>query len=373
MATIRDVAKLAKCSTATVSRFFNQKYVSPDAERRILEAIEALAFSPNIVARNLKLKRSMMLGMIIPDITEPFFPAVVKGVEDVARANQYSLMLFNTQEDEEREAKCVDILLAQQCDGILLIKARYSAQHERHRAKLATLPVPIVHLDRAPDVTRDAVLVDNVTGAHRGTEHLLKLGHRQIAIVMMGGAVPTHLERLEGYRRALAEYGVEPRNDYIQQTDPTVADAYSVTLQLLAGPDPPTAIFATNARLTVGVLAAINNRGLRCPEDISVLGHDGFDWQSVFRPRLTIVDQPGYLMGSKGAELLIQRITGALEGPARRILLNPDLVVRESCGIYRHHQPPSVAPSPATTATVSAATIGPTFREPPSPTQTPSR
>jgi len=339
MPNIHDVARLAKCSTATVSRFFNQKSVSRDAERRILAAVEALAFSPNAVARSLKLKRSMMLGMIIPDITEPFFPAVVKGVEDTARVGGYSLMLFNTQEDEARESMCIDILLGRQCDGALLIKAPHSAQHERYRAKLATLPLPIVYLDRAPDAERDAVLVDNQTGARRGVEHLLKLGHRKIGIVMMGHRVSTHLDRLEGYRRALTDYGIPDRPEYVQQTEPTVPGAYSATLQLLDVADPPSAIFATNTRLTVGVMAAIESRQLRCPEDVSVLGYDGFDWQAVFRPRLTIVDQPAYLMGSKAAELLIARVSGALEGAAQRIVLNPELVVRESCGVYQGHQP----------------------------------
>jgi LacI family transcriptional regulator len=116
-----------------------------------------------------------------------------------------------------------------------------------------------------------------------------------------------------------------------------MADAYSVTLQLLASGDPPTAIFATNARITLGVMAAINSRGLRCPDDVSVLGHDGFDWQTVFHPRLTIVEQPACLMGTRAAELLVQRIGGTLTGPARRIVLNPELVVRESCGVYRDH------------------------------------
>ena len=345
MATIRDVARLAKCSTATVSRFFNQKYVSAEAERRILAAIDALAYSPNVAARNLKLKRSMILGMIIPDVTEPFFPAVVKGVEDVARVHRFSLMLFNTQEDEEREAACIDILLAHQCDGLLLIKAPPGPRHDRYRARLATLSSPIVYLDRAPDVAADAVLVDNVTGARRGVEHLIRLGHRNIAIIMMGRGVPTHLERLDGYRRALAEYGIEARAGFVQQTEPTMADAYSVTLQLLASPDPPTAVFATNARITLGVMAAINSRGLRCPEDISVLGHDGFDWQTVFRPRLTIVEQPASLMGTRAAELLVQRIAGSLDGAPRRIVLNPELVVRESCGVYRGHD--TTLPSPA--------------------------
>jgi LacI family transcriptional regulator len=200
-------------------------------------------------------------------------------------------------------------------------------------------------------VAADAVLVDNVNGARSGVEHLIRLGHHDIAIIMMGRGVPTHLERLDGYRRALAEYGIEARPDFVHQTEPTMADAYSVTLQLLSSPNPPTAIFATNARITLGVMAAITSRGVRCPEDMSVLGHDGFDWQTVFRPRLTIVEQPASLMGTRAAELLVQRISGALEDGPRRIVLNPELVVRESCGVYRDHG--TMAPT-ATTASASA-------------------
>ena len=247
MATIRDVARLAQCSTATVSRYFNQRRVSPEVERRILGAVEALAFSPNIAARTLKLRRSMTLGMVIPDITEPFFPVVVQGVEDVARANGYALTIFNTREDEADERRCVELLLGRQCDGILLIKAPHGAEHERWRERLARLPVPIVYLDRALDADRDAILVDNEAGAYRGVEHLLKLGHRGIAIVMMGRGVSTHASRFEGYRRALADFGVALRDEYVQQISATFPDAYSATLHLLDLADPPSAIFATNA------------------------------------------------------------------------------------------------------------------------------
>jgi LacI family transcriptional regulator len=332
MATIRDVAKLAQCSTATVSRFFNHRSISPDAERRVVAAIRALAFSPSSVARNLRMKKSMILGMVIPDITNAFFPEVVCGVEDVGRANGYSLMLFNTQEDPACESKCVDILVSHHCDGIVLIKAEKEGARDGDR--LGTLPLPVVYLDRAPDAARDAVLLDNAAGARRGIEHLIKLGHRKIAIVM-ARAISTHAERFEGYRQALQAFGVPLRDDYVFETDSEVAGAYSAASQLMEAVDPPTAIFATNARVTVGVMRAIHARGLLCPEDVSVLGHDGFDWQTAFRPALTIIDQPALQMGRMAAELLIQRITGALDGPPRRLVLNPELVVRESCGVYR--------------------------------------
>ena len=336
MATIRDVAKLARCSTATVSRFFNHKPVSLETERRVVAAIEALAFSPNVVARNLKLKKSMILGMVIPDITNAFFPEVVRGAEDVARGKGYSLMLFNTQEDPQRESRGIDILMSHQCEGIVLVKAEKGPAAERKRDRISTLPLPVVYLDRAPDGARDAVLLDNATGARRGVEHLIKLGHLKVAIVMTRG-ISTHAERFLGYRRALEEFGIAVRPEYVVETDAEIADAFSSTLQLMTSPDPPTAIFATNARLTIGVMAAIHARNLRCPEDVSILGHDGSDWQTAFKPGLTIIDQPALRMGRMAAEMLIQRITGVLDGPPRRVVVNAHLVVRESCGVYRGH------------------------------------
>ena len=345
MATIRDVARLANCSTATVSRFYNRKSISPDTERRVLAAIDALAFSPNVVARNLKLKKSMILGMVIPDITNAFFPEVVRGVEDVARANGYSLMLFNTMEDQELEAKSIEILVSHQCDGIVLVKAERGRVAERYRSGFAKLPLPIVYLDRAPDTLRDAVVLDNAAGARRAVEHLLRLGHRDIAIVLARG-ISVHIARLEGYKMALRQFDLPVKPDYILESESEVADAYSSVTQLLASPTRPTAIFATNARLTVGVMAALKSSGLRCPADVSVLGHDGFDWQRAFEPGLTIVDQPAFDMGRKAAELLLQRMTGELDGPPQRIVANAELIVRESCGVYRA-QPESQAERPA--------------------------
>jgi DNA-binding LacI/PurR family transcriptional regulator len=246
-------------------------------------------------------------------------------------------MIFNTREDEANELRCVDLLLGRQCDGLLLIKAPSGPMHEQCRERLARFPMPIVYLDRRPDAERDAVLVDNETGACRAVEHLLRLGHRKIAIVTMGREVSTHASRFEGYRRALADFGVAVRDDYVQRVPATFSDAYSATLQLLGLEDPPSALFATNGRLTTGAMSAIQSRKLRCPEDVSVIGFDAFEWQTVFRPRLTVVDQPAHVMGRKAAELLVERVTGLYEGPARRIVLNTELIVRESCGVYRGH------------------------------------
>ncbi len=327
---IRAVAQRAGVSIATVSRCLNDKRVSPGAEQRIRAAIKELGYSPNRLARSLRSRRTMTLGMVIPDITNPFFPAVVSGVEETARAARYALMLFNAGEDEEREWECLKVLQALRCDGILLIMAPDGPAHARRRAQLQQLRLPIVYLDRAPDFEADTIVADNLRSAQEAVRHLLMLGHRQIGVVAADLAVTVHRDRLEGYRRALLDAGVTPSPALEARAQPTLADGYAATVQLLSRPDRPTALFVTSNRLTMGTMAAIEAHGLRCPQDISVVGFDNYEWHDVYHPRMTTVSQPTYLMGARAAELLIRRIAGTQTGPPQRMLLKCELVIRES-------------------------------------------
>ena len=331
---IRGVATQAGVSTATVSRYLNGKKVSPAAEQRIGAAIQDLSYSPNLLARSLKLKKTMTVGMVIPDITNPFFPAVVKGVEDTARHAGFTFMLFNAGEDEEREAECVGALQAQRCDGALLIIAPKGPRHVQHRQELQKLTLPVVYIDRAPNFDADVVMTDNVLSATDAVRHLIRLGHTRIAAVSVTLDVSVHHDRIEGYRRALKEANLPRVPELEVSTLPTVPDGFSVVSQLLALPDRPSAIFVTSSRLTIGTMAAIEGHGLECPRDLSVVGYDNYDWQDVFHPRMTTVAQPAYLMGTRAAELLLARIQDGKGGPRQRIILPSTLVVRESCGVY---------------------------------------
>jgi LacI family transcriptional regulator len=345
MPNIRAVAERAGVSTASVSRYLNGKRVSPGAEKRIVAAVEALGYAPSRVARGLKLRHTMTIGMVIPDITNPFFPAVVRGVEDTARLAGYSLVLMNAGEDEDREWECLRALLAQRCDGALLIMAPIGPSHDTRREQLQELKLPIVYLDRAPDFAADVVTTDNRAGAQEAVRHLLRLGHTMIGVLTPKADISVHRDRVDGYRRALAEAGLPVRPELEIHASPTEADGYSAASRLLSMPVRPSAIFATSNGLTIGAMSAIEGHGLACPDDISVVGYDSHAWQDVFHPRLTVVAQPTYLMGARAADLLIARIRHGHPVPPERVVLPSTLVVRESCGLYRGGREPHSATS----------------------------
>ncbi len=332
--TMRAVATRAQVSPATVSRYINNRPISPDAEQRVLAAIRDLSYTPNRLARSLRLKKTMTLGMVIPDITNPFFPEVVKGVEDTARGAGFTLMLFNAGEDEEHQWECLQVVHEQRCDGALLIMAPRGRQHLQHRAQLQQYNLPIVYVDRSPDFPADIVMIDNLRSAQDAVRHLLKLGHTRIAAITVNFDVSVHRDRMDGYRIVLREAGVPLRPEYEVQAAPTVADGYSAAARLLGLQERPSAIFVTNSRMAVGVVAAIESHGLRCPADVSVVGYDSHEWQDVFHPRLTTVTQPTYLMGTRAAELLISRINERKAGAHQQVLLQAALTVRESCDVY---------------------------------------
>lgn len=333
--TMRAVANRARVSPATVSRFINNKTISADAEQRVLGAIKDLQYSPNRLARSLRMKKTMTLAMVIPDITNPFFPEVVKGVEDTARAAGFTLMLFNAGDDEDRQWECLQAVHEQRCDGVLLIIAPKGRHHAERRQQLKHFNLPIVYVDRSPDFPADIVMVDNLRSAQEAVRHLVRLGHTRIAAITVDFDVSVHRDRMAGYRLVMNDAGLPVRPEYEVQAAPTVADGYSAAARLLALPDRPSAIFVTNNRVAVGVIAAIESHGLRCPADISVLAYDSHEWQDVFHPRLTTVTQPTYLMGTRAAELLIGRMTDRTGGAPQQVLLQSALTVRESCDVYQ--------------------------------------
>ena len=243
---------------------------------------------------------------------------------------------MNADEDEDREWGCLRALQSQRCDGALLIIAARGPGQGARRQKLEHVELPVVYLDRVPEFDADAVITDDRGSAQEAVRHLLRLGHTRIAVLTPKADVSVHRDRVEGYHRALAEAGLVPRPEYEGQASPTGGDGYSAASGLLALPERPSAIFVTSNILTIGTMAAIESHGLTCPDaDISVVGYDSHAWQDVFHPRLTVVAQPAYAMGTRAAELLISRINSRHGGPPEQILLQSTLVVRESCGLYR--------------------------------------
>jgi LacI family transcriptional regulator len=332
VADIRSVAEKAGVSISTVSRFLNHKVVSPQAEERIREAVKELAYIPNRIARSLKLRRTNTLGMAIPDITNTFFPEIVKGVEDATRNAGFALVLTNTGEDQATEWERLNTLETLRCDGCLLILAPDADADAERQQKLGEFRLPVVYLDRSPQFEADMVVSDNVHGAEEAVRHLVGLGHKNIALLGTTLEVSTHRERVKGYWQAMKAAGLTPPDGYEERVAPTLADGLAATLRLLDRTPRPTALFVTSNKLTIGAMAAIHDRGLRCPQDISIIGYDNYDWEDASRPRLTAVAQPSYLIGQRAAELLIARILGQKSGPPEQIVLPSNLVVRESCG-----------------------------------------
>jgi len=332
--TMRDVARLACVSVATVSAVVNGKgSVSHELTRRVEEAIEALDYHPNHVARSLRVSRTLAIGMVVPDLTNLFFADVMRGAQDESSRNDLCIVLCNSNEDPVQERRYLSQLLSRRVDGILLASADSTiAQFRRAWRRL-----PLVCIDRIPGgFTGAAVVIDNVAAAHEATRHLIELGHRRIAILAGRLNVSTGLGRLEGFRKALQEAHLPLREDYLRCGDFSFDGGYRSGLELLRLPDPPTAIFSSNNRTTLGLMRAISEQGLRCPELVSVVGFDDFDWSEMFSPRLTTIVQPSYEIGRRAVEILVGRIksqNGELEtGEEARVVLKTHLCIRESTG-----------------------------------------
>ncbi len=328
-ATIRDVARLAGVSVATVSATVNgSAYVSPELQDRVHKAIAEVGYHPDGIARSLRKRATQTVGLIISDITNPFFTALVRGVEDAAHARGYAVILCNTDEQLDKERAYLRLLRSRRVDGVIMAPAG-AADVYRVFLEVRT---PIVFIDRrVPTVPADTVVVDNVGGARQAVEHLLSLGHRRIGAITGLPHISTTHERLQGYRQALASAGIATDPELVREGYSRLDGGYRAAHALLGQPRRPTAIFATNNLMCIGLMRAVMERGLRCPEDLSVACFDDFEWASVFRPRLTTVAQPTYEMGARSVELLFGRLDGTAPSRPREVVLSPTLMVRESC------------------------------------------
>lgn len=335
--TLREVAEEAGVSVATVSNVITGTVtVSPRRRARVLTAIRELGYQPNHVARSLKLRRTKMLGMVISDITNPFFSQMVRGAEDAALKRNYLLLTFNTDDRVEREKQVISVLRSRRVDGILLVVA---SEQRRPSHILETLKggTPVVCLDRLPPgINVDSVTVDNTTAARDCVRHLLKLGHRRIGIITGSLSLQTASQRLQGYKEALTEAGIDPKPEWIMQGNFRAESGYRLGRELLTLLDRPTALFICNNLMAAGLLKALGELGLRCPEDVALATFDDLPLMEVFRPQLTVVAQPAYSFGYSGAELLIQRIESKAEARTPiAIRLPTEFKVRESTLGYR--------------------------------------
>ncbi len=333
MANIVDVAKRAGVSISTVSRVLNGRdHVNEDVIARVRQAAQELQYQPSRAARALRANQATIIGLLITDIQNPFFTALVRGVEDVAQRNGYSLILCNSDEDPQKERQYIEVLCAERVAGAIITPTR---EQQRSLKLFREYNIPIVTVDRRVKGDEiDAVLVDNVRGAREATAHLLANGNRRIGIISGPIMTTTGRERLEGYRQALRDAGMAHDPSLERFGSFKEESGRQLTYGLLDIEPPIDALFVANNLMTLGALAVLNERQKRIPEDIAVVGFDEMQWASLNAVSLTTVMQPVYEIGSTAAMRLFQRLQNPAAFTRQEIVLAPKLLVRESSCRY---------------------------------------
>jgi len=331
MPTISDVAKRAGVSPATVSRVIQgAKNVRPGTRDKVQRAIDELGYVPSVAAQSLRSKRTRSLALVVSDITNPFWTTVVRGVEDVAQGHGYSVLLCNTDENLAKQHQYLDFLISQQVDGVIIAPIDSDA---RHLGKLRKRNIPTVLLDRRiRDWEVDSVRGDSVSGALALVRHLIQLGHKQIAMLSGPATTSTAQDRIVGYCMALTEAGIPVDPRLIKYGEYRDASGEELIHQVLDEGLQPTAVFAANNALAMGVITALGKRGLRIPQDIALVSFDDLPNASRLFPFLTVVAQPVYELGVNAAQLLLSRLDSDVGLRPRHVVLPVRLIVRHSCG-----------------------------------------
>jgi LacI family transcriptional regulator len=326
--TIRDVAAAARVSAGTVSRVLNGKRdVGDELKQRVLEAVSELGYRPNGAARSLRTRAAMVLGVIISDVTNSFFTAVVRGAEDKAQNAGYSVVLANADEDLRKEARYLEVAAAEQMAGVLLSPA---SSRQTSIEVLLERGIPVVTIDRRlATAAVDSVTVNNHQAAREATQHLISQGCTRIGIIAGPAQTTTGASRLAGHRAALRAAGRQSDHSLTAYGNFRTDGGYAAARKLLRLPRPPDGLLISNDLMTIGGLQAIAEAGLSIPGDIAVVGFDNASWATAFRPPLTVVTQPTYEIGEVATDLLLRRVSGE-KFPPRHVVLRAKLVERES-------------------------------------------
>jgi len=330
--TIKDVAREAGVSVSTVSRVLNNsKPVSDEIRVRVLAAVEKLNFQPNSLARSLVLKKTRLIGVLVPDIANPFFPVAIAGIEEIAGMYGYHILLFNTFGEIEKELQYLNIMKEKQVDGIIKMSTQVTEKHEEY---FSNASIPMVVTSKCTDREDvPCVVIDDVKAAYDATQYLISLGHRRIGIISGPLDDSTGRDRFLGYQQAMLEHRLNLDFNLLKQGNFKVESGRRAMLEILQTVSPehlPTAIFCANDEMAIGAIGAILDQGLKVPEDISVMGFDDIFIAPVFRPALTTVKQPIYDIGAVATRTLVKLIEGEkIEQPTT--FLPYHIIERESC------------------------------------------
>lgn len=329
-ATLKEVARLAGVSTATVSNVLNEtKFVSEEVKEKVNSAIQELNYQTNIVAKSLRVKESRIIGLLISDISNPFFSILVRGIEDELAKSNYSLLLNNTDSSVEKEDKYLKMLIGKRVDGLIISSAGNTGDYFRSMEKPG---VPMVFLNRCPDfLISDVIMTNNIKGAYSATEHLIRHGYEKIAIITGPTSISTGKDRLIGYKRALEDYSITESDELVKEGSFNIESGYEKMKELMEQDYKPDAVFISNNSMTFGAYKYLKESGHTVPDQVAVIGYDDFDWAEIVEPPITTVRQPAYDLGVHAAKLILARIEKK-QVKREMLYMDPTLIIRRSCG-----------------------------------------
>lgn len=328
MVGIVDVAKRANVSTATVSRVLTKpEAVKQETTEKVLKAIKEMNYQPNALARHLRRLETKTILVVVPDITNPFFSKVLRGIESIAAANGYQVLLGDTENNVEHEKRYLNILQQKKADGMVLLTARIDSDLVEKVARSFPVVLACEYIEglRIPTVS-----IDNISAARKATEYLIELGHERIGCITGPLNVVLNTCRLKGFYQAMARKNLRVDPVLVQEGDFSFESGFNLMMKFFALDQLPTAIFVANDEMAMGVVKAGKVKGLRVPEDFSIIGFDDLEFSSIIEPALTTIAQPAFEIGKNAMELLI-RLMNKEDVRRDQIILADHLIVRESC------------------------------------------
>ncbi|MCG8571331.1 MAG: LacI family transcriptional regulator [Spirochaetes bacterium] len=332
MANIREVAKLAGVSVATVSRVLNHpERVSDKTRKKIDKIIEQIGFSPNVFARGLNFNRSNTIALIIPDIKNPVYTEIARGVENIAHKKGYNLLLCNTEKDLKKERRYVKMLIDKKIDGVILAHTVLPPEEVKEitneNVKLLLFGFNIINENIS------SVYSNFKEGAKLAINHLINLGYKNIAYIAGSENHSENRDKTQGFLEAMKEHNIPVHSKHIVQGNDDIDSGYLAALRLSKSEILPDAVFASNDLMAIGAISALKNEGLRVPEDVAIIGYDNIDMADLVEPKLTTVAWPVYKMGVIATRILLEEIESTdEENMAQNIFLHPKLKIRKSCG-----------------------------------------
>jgi LacI family transcriptional regulator len=330
--TIKDIARMAEVSTATVSMILNNKdgNISSVTREKVLRIVKENNYIPNTMARSLVTRRTKTIGLVIPDIANPFFPELARGAEDKASEAGYSIIYCNTDDDLEKEEKYINMLAEKMVDGIVFT---HSAMRTSGLEPIDRGNIPVILIDRDFESSnvKGRVLVDNLAGAYQAVTHLIGKGYKKIAFITGALTSTTAKDRLAGYKKALVDNRIEYNSKYVRAGQYKSEWGLTAVKQLLEEGLDFDAVFCGNDLIAISVIKLLKSRGYSIPNDVAIVGFDDIYMASVVEPGLTTIKQPNYEMGYKAVELLIDALEKADKAfEPKTIILDTELIERKS-------------------------------------------